>query len=75
MAPALEQLGRDLAGKVVVAKLNTDEDPAASQGLGIQGIPTLILFRDGREVDRLIGARPLADLRAFVDQATLSVIA
>ena len=75
MAPALEQLGRDLAGRVVVAKLNTDEDPSVSQELGIQGIPTLILFSGGREVDRLVGARPLAELRAFVDQATLSVAA
>jgi thioredoxin 2 len=75
MAPALEQLGRELAGRIVVAKLNTDEDPASSQALGIQGIPTLILFRGGKEVDRLVGARPLAELRRFVDQAALSVSA
>jgi thioredoxin 2 len=73
MAPMLDQLGRELAGRVVVAKLNTDEDPGPSQALGIQGIPTLILFRGGREVERLVGARPLAELRAFVDRATLSV--
>jgi thioredoxin 2 len=73
MAPALEQLGHDLAGRVVVAKLNTDEDPGPSQALGIQGIPTLILFRSGREVDRLVGARPLSELRAFVERAALSV--
>ena len=73
MAPSLDQLGREFAGKIVVAKLNTDEDPGPSQALGIQGIPTLILFRGGKEVDRLVGARPLSELRNFVDQATLSV--
>lgn len=73
MAPALEQLGRELAGKVLVAKLNTDDDPAPSQALGIQGIPTLILFRGGKEIDRLVGAAPLARLRQFVERAAVSV--
>ena len=75
MAPALEQLGRDLAGRVVVTKLNTDDDPGPSQALGIRGIPTLILFRGGREVDRLVGAQPLPQLRTFVERGLLSVIA
>lgn len=73
MAPALEVLGREFAGRIVVAKLNTDEDPSVSQGLGIQGIPTLILFRGGREVDRAVGARPLPQLRQFVEQGLISV--
>ena len=73
MAPALEQLGRESAGRLLVAKLNTDEDPSVGQGLGIQGIPTLILFRGGKEVGRLVGARPLAELRRFVEEAKFTV--
>ena len=73
MAPALEELGRELAGRLVVGKLNVDDAPEVSGRLGIQGIPTLILFRNGREVERLVGARGLAELRRFVDSATLSV--
>jgi thioredoxin 2 len=73
MAPVLEQLGRESAGRLIVAKLNTDEAPAVAQKMRIQGIPTLILFRGGREVDRLVGARPLTELRRFIDQASLSI--
>jgi thioredoxin 2 len=73
MAPVLEQLGHESAGRLIVAKLNTDEAPEVAQKLRIQGIPTLILFRGGREVDRLVGARPLADLRRFVEQGSLSI--
>jgi thioredoxin 2 len=73
MAPILEELGRQSAGRLIVAKLNTDEAPELAQKLRIQGIPTMILFRGGREVDRLVGARPLRELRRFVDQATLSI--
>jgi thioredoxin 2 len=75
MAPILEELGRQSAGRLIVAKLNTDQAPEVAQKLRIEGIPTLILFRGGREVDRLVGARPLPELRRFVDQATLSVSA
>jgi thioredoxin 2 len=73
MAPILEQLGRQSAGRLLVAKLNTDEAPQIAQKLRIEGIPTMILFRGGREVDRLVGARQLPELRQFVDRATLSI--
>jgi thioredoxin 2 len=73
MAPVLEQLGREWAGRLIVAKLNTDDAPEVAQKLRIQGIPTLILFRGGREVERLVGARPLSELRRFIDQASLSI--
>ena len=61
MAPVLEQFaGRH--GNVLVAKLNTQDNPAAPARLGVQGIPTLILFEDGREVERVSGALPLPAL-------------
>lgn len=56
MAPALEQVARQLAGQVRVLKVNVDRNPAAAQQYGVQSIPTLILFRDGRPVWRQSGA-------------------
>jgi thioredoxin 1 len=50
-----------------VAKVDVDENPELAQRYGIQSIPTLILFRDGRAVDKRLGALPKDDLRHFVD--------
>jgi thioredoxin 1 len=63
VAPILEELAGELAGRVVVAKVNTDEHQLAALRYGVQGIPTLILFHDGREIDRVVGALPKAALR------------
>jgi len=60
VAPVLEDLARDYAGKVKIAKLNTDENPERMVEYGVMGIPTLILFKDGKEVDRIVGAGPRA---------------
>jgi thioredoxin 2 len=65
MAPLLDELAADRAGALLVAKLDTDREPAISARFGIRGIPTLIVFRDGREAARstgAIGVRELADL-------------
>ncbi|HEX7241769.1 MAG TPA: thioredoxin [Longimicrobiaceae bacterium] len=69
MAPVLDQLARDRAGSVLVAKLDTDRNPAASARFGIRGIPTLIAFRGGAEVARETGAVPRPRLDALVDAA------
>jgi thioredoxin len=57
MEPVIEELATSLAGKVRVAKLNLDRNPEAAARLRILGVPTLIVFKDGREVTRLVGAR------------------
>jgi thioredoxin 2 len=57
-APILEQVGREQAGKLVVLKVNTDEHPGPSAKLGIRGIPTFIVFKDGREAARQAGVLP-----------------
>lgn len=58
MSPILERFARDNAGKVIVAKLDTDRSPAETIRMGIRGIPTVVLFVEGREVDRQVGAVP-----------------
>ena len=70
MAPVLERFARKHVGEVVVAKLNTDHNPVAADQHGIRGIPTLVLFKDGEEVDRQVGAVPepyLDNMLATVD--------
>lgn len=68
MAPLLDELAREHLGRLLVAKLDTDRNPATTQRYGIRGIPTLILFRDGHEVARETGAVPKSRLDALVEQ-------
>ena len=56
IAPSVEQLAQEYDGKALIAKVNTDEDPLWAGRFGIMGIPTLILFKGGKEVDRVVGA-------------------
>ena len=58
VAPIMEELARDYHGRAMVAKINTDENVQVAGQLGIMGIPTLILFKDGQEVDRVVGYAP-----------------
>jgi thioredoxin 2 len=66
MAPQFQAAAGLLAGKVRLAKIDTQAHPAASERHRIQGIPAFILFRKGREVARAAGARPAAELVGFV---------
>lgn len=70
MAPLLDEVARDRLGEVLVAKLDTDRNPASSRKLGIRGIPTLILFHRGEEVGREVGAVPRDRLEALLGRAT-----
>jgi thioredoxin 2 len=72
-APVLEQFAREEAGRYVVLKLDTEAHPEAGDRFGIRAIPTLVAFRDGKEVDRASGALPAHELRRFAAQATFSV--
>jgi thioredoxin 2 len=69
VSPALEQLARDLAGRVKLVKVNVDNSPRLSQRFGAQAIPTLLVLRDGQVVARQTGAVPLPALRSWVDNA------
>src|SRR4029078_2992017 len=64
IAPILKELAGEYANTLVIAKIDTDENPHYFSQLGIRGIPTLILFNDGVEVDRVVGAMPKARYRA-----------
>ena len=69
MAPQFEQAARQLKGRAVLAKVDSDASPAASSRLGIRSIPTLVLFRDGKEVKRQSGAVQAAQIVAWVEAA------
>ena len=70
IAPVIEQLAAELAGRVKVAKLNVDDNKQTAARFGVRSIPTLLVFKDGREVDRLVGALPkqeiLRRLQSFI---------
>lgn len=67
VGPLVEQAAKDLAGRLKVVKVNVDVAPEISQQFGVQGIPTLLLLRDGREVSRQVGALPGHALRTWID--------
>jgi thioredoxin 1 len=67
--PVLEELANDYAGRLRIAKVNTDEHQANAYGYRVQGIPAMILFKEGSEIDRLVGAHPKAHLENWLDSA------
>jgi thioredoxin 2 len=70
MAPMLDDIARTRAGHVLVGKLDTDRNPTMAVRFAIRGIPTLILFRDGKEAGRLVGAQPRARLDELLRSAS-----
>ncbi len=66
VSPVLEQIARENVGKLVLGKLNVDENPITSQRFGVQGIPTIMVAKDGKVVDQVVGAMPKEDLDAFI---------
>jgi thioredoxin 1 len=67
--PAVDSLASRFAGRALVGKLNTDANRATAAKFGISGIPTLIIFRDGRKVKRLVGLQSEASLSAALEKA------
>jgi thioredoxin 1 len=68
IAPSLEQLASEYAGKVLIAKVNTDDHAQYAMQFGVRGIPTLLFVKNGQVVDRLVGAAPLPLLKAKVEE-------
>jgi thioredoxin 1 len=69
IAPTLDKLAGEYEGRLTIAKVNTDEDQRYAGMLGIQGIPTLIIFKGGKEINRLVGSRPESAYREIFDKA------
>jgi thioredoxin 2 len=69
VAPEIAKVAERNAGRLLVVKVNTDVDPAVGSTRNIQSIPTMAVFREGREVARTSGARPAAAIESFVNQA------
>jgi len=68
IAPMLEKIAKEYAGKLIVAKVNTDENPVNAQDHQIQGIPTLLFIFKGKVAHRQVGALPEANLRMMIDE-------
>jgi len=69
IAPALEELAKDLGDKVTVAKVNIDENPATPSKYGVRGIPTLMLFKNGTVAATKVGALPKSKLYEWVESS------
>jgi thioredoxin 1 len=67
MAPVIEELTEEYAGRVTFGKLNTDENPATTEKFGVMGIPTLVILQGGNEVERIVGAVPKQEIRNVLD--------
>ncbi|MEA2194129.1 MAG: thioredoxin 2 [Solirubrobacteraceae bacterium] len=68
VSPVVESMGREYAGRLKVVKLDIDPAPSIASRFAVQGIPLLVLIRDGHEVERLVGAVPPATLRSMLER-------
>ena len=62
IAPVLDELAGELAGRVRFAKLNVDDNPTTASRFGVRSIPTLLVLKDGREIDRIVGVQPKSEI-------------
>jgi thioredoxin 1 len=72
ISPIIEQMAREYTGKVVFGKVNIDENQIIAQSFGIQSIPTMIIFKNGKAVDVIIGAIPKAQIESRLHQQVIS---
>ena len=68
IAPILEKLSKDFAGKVKIGKINVDENQTVPSSLGIMSIPTLILYKDGKMIEKKVGAPSESALKDWINQ-------
>lgn len=69
VAPVLEELAEEYADRLSIAKVNTEQDQEQANEYGVQGIPTMILFKNGAEADRIVGALPKPLLKLWLERA------
>jgi thioredoxin 1 len=68
IAPIVEELAPSYQEKAVIAKMDVDQNPNVPQQLGVTSIPTLMMFKNGKLVDRAVGAMPRGELQKFIDR-------
>ena len=69
IAPALEEISKEMEGKVKIVKLNVDENPGTSAQFGIRSIPTLMMFKGGKVASQKVGAAPKGELVKWINAA------
>ena len=67
IAPVLDEIAKDYAGKITIAKLNIDDNPNTPKSYGVRGIPTLMIFKDGEVEATKVGSLSKSDLAKFID--------
>jgi thioredoxin 1 len=68
LAPTVEEIAGEYTDKVKVAKVNVDDNPATATKFGIRGIPTLLLFKEGKVVQQMVGVKPKGDITKAIDE-------
>ncbi len=68
IGPIVEELAPSYQGRAVITKMNVDDNPQVAQKFGVTSIPTLMMFKDGKLVDRVVGAMPKGELQKFIDR-------
>jgi thioredoxin 1 len=69
IGPALEEIAGDMGDKVKIAKINIDENPGAPSKYGVRGIPTLMLFKDGKVAATKVGAAPKSAIASWIEES------
>ena len=69
IAPALEELSAEMASQVHIVKMNIDDHPEAPTSLGVRSIPTLMLFKDGKQASVITGAQPKSSIKTWIEGA------
>jgi thioredoxin 1 len=68
IGPIVEEIAPSYEGRATIAKLNVDDNPLVAQRLGVTSIPTLMIFKGGKLVDRAVGAMPKGELQKFIER-------
>ncbi len=68
IGPIVEELAPSYQGRAVFTKMNVDDNPQVAQKFGVTSIPTLMMFKEGKLVDRVVGAMPKGELQKFIDR-------
>jgi len=69
ISPIVEDLAKEFSGRIKITKLNVDENPSTPSQYGVRGIPALILFKEGKVLDQIVGSVPKTRLKALIEKA------